>query len=229
MVKNNAKNNAIIAEVKKAHVKMQPVLIGTVTIEKSELISKLLKTSGIEHKVLNAKFHQEEAKIIAQAGELNAVTIATNMAGRGTDIKLGGNENSIIDQRSKTKNLSQVDINTIINNVKSNRKKVLDIGGLFVIGTERHESRRIDNQLRGRSGRQGDFGRTQFFLSLEDDLMRIFGSVKISHFLSKLGLKDDEAIEHPWISKSLEKAQYKVEIRNYEIRKNLLKNRNCQA
>ena len=219
----DAKNNAIITEVKKAHIRMQPVLIGTVTIEKSELISRLLKISGIEHKVLNAKFHREEAKIIAQAGELNAVTIATNMAGRGTDIKLGGNENSIIDQRSKIKNLSQIEINKIIKNVKNNRKKVLDIGGLFVIGTERHESRRIDNQLRGRSGRQGDFGKTQFFLSLEDDLMRIFGSVKISHFLSKLGLKDDEAIEHPWISKSLEKAQHKVEARNYEIRKNLLK------
>ena len=218
-----AKNNAIFEEVKKAHNKMQPILIGTISIEKSELLSKLLKKNGIKHSVLNAKFHEKEADIIAQAGRLGSVTIATNMAGRGTDIKLGGNEEVIIRNKSEGKAISDSEIELIKQQIQKDRKKVLDIGGLFVIGTERHESRRIDNQLRGRSGRQGDAGRTKFFLSLEDDLMRIFGSVKIGNFLGKLGLKDDEAIEHPWINKSLEKAQQKVESRNYEIRKNLLK------
>lgn len=219
----SAKNNAIFQEVKKAHNKMQPVLIGTTSIEKSESISKLLKENGIKHKVLNAKLHEKEADIIAQAGMLGAVTIATNMAGRGTDIKLGGNEEVIIRDKSKMKVICKSEIELIKQQVQRDRKNVLEIGGLFVIGTERHESRRIDNQLRGRAGRQGDIGRTKFFLSLEDDLMRIFGSAKIGVFLGKLGLKDNEAIEHPWINKSLEKAQQKVESRNYEIRKNLLK------
>ena len=219
----SAKNDAILEEVKKAHDKLQPILIGTISIEKSEHISKILKKNGIKHNVLNAKLHEQEADIIAQAGRLGAVTIATNMAGRGTDIKLGGNEEVIIKAKSMGKTISDSELELIKQQIQQDRKKVLEIGGLFVIGTERHESRRIDNQLRGRAGRQGDAGRTKFFLSLQDDLMRIFGSVKIGNFLGKLGLKDDEAIEHPWINKSLEKAQQKVESRNYEIRKNLLK------
>ena len=217
-----AKYNAIVEEIKKAYKKEQPILIGTVSIEKSEIVSKFLKKEGIKHNVLNAKHHQAEAEIIAQAGKVEAVTIATNMAGRGTDIKLGGNEEIIIN-KAKANNISEEEAEKIRLQIQKDKEKVLESGGLFVIGTERHESRRIDNQLRGRSGRQGDPGKTKFFLSLEDDLMRIFGSVKISNFLGKLGLKDDEAIEHPWINKSLEKAQHKVESRNYEIRKNLLK------
>ena len=219
----SAKNDAILEEVKKAHDKLQPILIGTISIEKSEHISNILRKNGIKHNVLNAKLHEQEADIIAQAGRLGAVTIATNMAGRGTDIKLGGNEEVIIKAKSMGKTISDSELELIKQQIQQDRKKVLEIGGLFVIGTERHESRRIDNQLRGRAGRQGDAGRTKFFLSLQDDLMRIFGSVKIGNFLGKLGLKDDEAIEHPWINKSLEKAQQKVESRNYEIRKNLLK------
>jgi len=219
----NAKNDAILEEVKKAHDKLQPILIGTISIEKSEHISKILRKNGIKHNVLNAKLHEQEADVIAQAGRPGAVTIATNMAGRGTDIKLGGNEEVIIKAKSMGKIIPDLEVELIKQQIQQDRKKVLEIGGLFVIGTERHESRRIDNQLRGRAGRQGDAGRTKFFLSLEDDLMRIFGSVKIGNFLGKLGLKDDEAIEHPWINKSLEKAQQKVESRNYEIRKNLLK------
>ncbi len=219
----NAKNDAILEEVKKAHDKLQPILIGTISIEKSEHISKILRKNGIKHNVLNAKLHEQEADVIAQAGRPGAVTIATNMAGRGTDIKLGGNEEVIIKAKSMGKTIPDSEVELIKQQIQQDRKKVLEIGGLFVIGTERHESRRIDNQLRGRAGRQGDAGRTKFFLSLEDDLMRIFGSVKIGNFLGKLGLKDDEAIEHPWINKSLEKAQQKVESRNYEIRKNLLK------
>jgi preprotein translocase subunit SecA len=217
-----AKYDAIVQEIKIAHEKKQPILIGTISIEKSELISKLLTKAGIQHNVLNAKYHQVEAEIIAQAGQLGAVTIATNMAGRGTDIKLGGNEEVLIN-KIEAKDITQNKIENIKQQIERDKEEILRIGGFFVIGTERHESRRIDNQLRGRAGRQGDAGRTKFFLSLEDDLMRIFGSVKIGNFLSKLGLKDDEAIEHPWINKSLEKAQHKVEARNYEIRKNLLK------
>ncbi|MFQ3307705.1 MAG: preprotein translocase subunit SecA [Candidatus Midichloriaceae bacterium] len=217
-----AKYDAIAKEVKTAHDKQQPILIGTISIEKSETLSALLKKEGVKHNVLNAKYHESEAEIIAQAGQLNSVTIATNMAGRGTDIKLGGSA-EMLEQQARENNASDKDIEKLIIDIASNKQQVLDVGGLFVIGTERHESRRIDNQLRGRSGRQGDPGRTKFFLSLQDDLMRIFGSEKIGAFLGKLGLKDDEAIEHPWINKSLEKAQQKVEARNYEIRKNLLK------
>ncbi len=211
------KYNAIVDEIKSAHAKGQPVLVGTVSIEKSEYIASLLKKEKIKHNVLNARYHAQEAEIIAQAGRFGAVTIATNMAGRGTDIKLGGNPEMMVASDSK---LSLDAAKTI---VEEDKAKVLGAGGLFVLGTERHESRRIDNQLRGRSGRQGDPGRTKFYLSLEDDLMRIFGSDKIKSLLSKLGVKDGEAIVHPWISRSLEKAQSKVEARNYDIRKTLLR------
>tara|TARA_B110000503_G_scaffold142909_1_gene241586 strand:- start:957 stop:3389 length:2433 start_codon:yes stop_codon:yes gene_type:complete len=214
---SEARYNAIIEEVKKVHKTQQPILIGTVSIAKSEHISRLLHKAKINHNVLNAKYHSQEATIISKAGKKNSVTIATNMAGRGTDIKLGGNEDiPAQDIPNETKAKEALSIN-------NERKEVLDRGGLCIIGTERHESRRIDNQLRGRAGRQGDPGKTRFFLSLEDDLMRIFGSEKISHFLGKIGFKDNEAIEHPLISRSIIKAQRKVEFRNYEIRKNLLK------
>jgi preprotein translocase subunit SecA len=212
------KYQAIINAIKEAHQKKQPILVGTISIEKSEYLSKLLKAEKLPHNVLNAKYHEQEAEIISQAGVPSAITIATNMAGRGTDIMLGGNAELLI---SKEKDSDK--INQIKAKVEEDKKTAIEAGGLFVIATERHESRRIDNQLRGRSGRQGDPGRSKFFLSLDDDLMRIFGSEKLQSTLSKLGLKDDEAIFHPWITKTLEKAQQKVETRNYEIRKNLLK------
>ncbi len=219
------KYNAIIDLIKDCHKKGQPVLVGTISIEKSEEISQTLTKNKIKHNVLNAKKHEREASVIAQAGRYGAVTIATNMAGRGTDIMLGGNPEMMIkdlDEGLSQKELeSQID--KINSQVKKEKEKVLKAGGLCVIGTERHESRRIDNQLRGRSGRQGDPGVTKFFLSLEDDLMRIFASDRISGVLRTLGLKDGEAIQHPMISRSLEKAQQKVEGHNYEIRKNLLK------
>jgi preprotein translocase subunit SecA len=202
------------------------VLVGTTSIEKSEVLSSMLKSKGVPHNVLNARYHEQEAAIISQAGVPGGVTIATNMAGRGTDIKLGGN----LEMRIATElaNLPegaerQSRIARIKDEVEAARQKVLAAGGLFVIGTERHESRRIDNQLRGRSGRQGDPGRSLFYLSLEDDLMRIFGSERMDGMLQKLGLKEGEAIVHPWINKALEKAQQKVEARNFDIRKNLLK------
>ena len=208
------KIRAIIESIKEAKQIGQPILVGTTSIEKSEELSNYLKKSNISHNVLNAKHHEKEATIIAQAGRLGAVTIATNMAGRGTDIQLGGN----LELRKKeTKNLK-----TEIENYQIEKDQVMDAGGLFVIGTERHESRRIDNQLRGRSGRQGDKGKSIFYLSLEDDLMRIFGSERIDTILQKLGLKEGESIDHPWINKALEKAQQKVEGRNFEIRKSLL-------
>ncbi|MFV9875049.1 MAG: preprotein translocase subunit SecA [Rickettsiales endosymbiont of Dermacentor nuttalli] len=205
------KYNAIVSEIEKAHKNGQPILVGTVSIEKSEYLSSLLKKKNVSHQVLNAKYHEQEALIIAQAGRPKAVTIATNMAGRGTDIMLGGNPNML-----------EAD-NFLVADFERDKLTVLKSGGLLVLGTERHESRRIDNQLRGRSGRQGDPGRTKFFLSLEDDLMRIFGSDKISGLLQKLGMKEGESIFHPMISRALEKAQYKVEVFNYETRKNLLK------
>lgn len=211
------KYEAILEEIKSAHQKGQPILVGTVNIEKSEVLSALLKKNKIRHNVLNARYHEQEAKIIAQAGKIGAITIATNMAGRGTDIMLGGNATALAAENPK------ILLAEIEEQIVQDRKKVLENGGLLVIGTERHESRRIDNQLRGRAGRQGDVGRTKFFLSLEDDLMRIFGSEKIGSMLTRLGLKKGEAIVHPWISRSLEKAQHRVEMRNYEIRKNLLK------
>ncbi len=220
-----AKYKAIIDLIKECHKKGQPVLVGTISIEKSEEISKELTKNKIKHNVLNAKMHEQEAHVIAQAGRYKAVTIATNMAGRGTDIRLGGNPEMLIAELDKTANDKQrkLEIKKIESIIKEEKKKIIEAGGLCVIGTERHESRRIDNQLRGRSGRQGDPGSTKFFLSLEDDLMRIFASDKISGVLHTLGLKDGEAIHHPMISKSLEKAQQKVESHNYEIRKNLLK------
>ena len=220
------KYNAIMNLIKDCYKREQPILVGTISIEKSEEISKELTKNNIRHKVLNAKMHEQEAHIIAQAGKLGAVTIATNMAGRGTDIMLGGNPEMIAEDIVR-KELSPEQYEAAVAEIKEkvNKEKELVVaaGGLYVIGTERHESRRIDNQLRGRSGRQGDPGSTRFFLSLEDDLMRIFASDRISGVLRTLGLKDGEAIGHPMISRSLEKAQQKVESHNYEIRKNLLR------
>jgi len=219
------KYEAIAGLISDCRARGQPVLVGTVSIEKSELLSELLKKKNVAHAVLNARFHEQEAGIVAQAGRLGAVTIATNMAGRGTDIQLGGNADMRI--RAETEGLEgealAARIAVIRAEVAAEKEKVLAAGGLYVVGTERHESRRIDNQLRGRSGRQGDPGGSKFFLSLEDDLLRIFGSERMDGMLRKLGLKDGEAIIHPWINKALEKAQQKVEARNYEIRKNLLK------
>ena len=203
---------AVIENIKTANAKKQPVLVGTTSIEKSEMLSKLLKKQKIKHNVLNARNHAEEANIIALAGVTGAVTIATNMAGRGTDIQLGGNKD-VIEIINPSK----------LNDIPINKELSLNAGGLLVIGTERHESRRTDNQLRGRSGRQGDPGESKFFLSLEDDLMRIFGSEKLDTVLLKLGLKKGEAITHTWVNRAILKAQEKVEGRNFEIRKNLLR------
>ena len=203
---------AVIENIKKANTKKQPVLVGTTSIEKSEMLSTLLKKQKIKHNVLNARNHAEEANIIALAGATSAVTIATNMAGRGTDIQLGGNKDVIA-----IFNPNKLD------EIPKNKELALEAGGLLVIGTERHESRRTDNQLRGRSGRQGDPGESKFFLSLEDDLMRIFGSEKLDTVLLKLGLKKGEAIIHTWVNRAIQKAQEKVEGRNFEIRKNLLR------
>ncbi len=206
------KYNAITNKIIECNKKGQPVLVGTTSIEKSEKISTYLNQKKIKHNVLNAKQHEKEAKIIAEAGKIKAITIATNMAGRGTDIKLGGNKDFIEDGK-------KVDVNEI----RKNESQVKDLGGLFIIGTERHESRRIDNQLRGRSGRQGDPGSTIFFISLQDELMRIFGGDSIDGMLKKLGLKENESIDHPWINKAMERAQKKVETRNFDIRKTLIK------
>ena len=208
----NEKYNAITKKIIECNTIGQPILVGTTSIEKSEKISNFLDQKKIKHNVLNAKNHEKEAKIIAEAGKTGAVTIATNMAGRGTDIKLGGNK----DYKEEG----------VINNIDeflNNQKKVKDLGGLLIIGTERHESRRIDNQLRGRSGRQGDPGSTVFFISLQDELMRIFGGDSIDGMLKKLGLKENESIDHPWINKAMERAQKKVESRNFDIRKTLIK------
>ena len=219
------KYEAIVKEVKEANSKGQPVLLGTTSIEKSELLSDLLKKSGIKHNVLNARQHEQEAYIVANAGKFSAVTIATNMAGRGTDIQLGGNlEMEVLEALEKKPKSKADQIRTTIEKKHSKEKdQVLEAGGLFVLASERHESRRIDNQLRGRSGRQGDPGKTCFFLSLEDDLMRIFGSERLDKVLSTLGMEEGEAIIHPWVNKSLERAQSKVEARNFDIRKQLLK------
>ncbi|MEK6746518.1 MAG: preprotein translocase subunit SecA [Pseudomonadota bacterium] len=216
------KFRAVIKEIKDSNAKGTPVLVGTVSIEKSEMLSEMLKKEKIEHQVLNARYHEQEAYIIAQAGRPSAVTIATNMAGRGTDIMLGGNAEMRIKQELG-EDASLVDKNKIEAEVEADKKAVIAAGGLFVLATERHESRRIDNQLRGRSGRQGDKGASKFYLSLEDDLMRIFGSERIDGLLQKLGMKEDEAIFHPWMNRAIERAQQKVEARNYEMRKNLLK------
>ncbi len=206
------KYNAITNKIIECNQKGQPVLVGTTSIEKSEKISTYLSSKKINHNVLNAKQHEKEANIIAEAGKINAVTIATNIAGRGTDIKLGGNKDFIYDGKKEDEE-----------NIKINQEKVKKLGGLFIIGTERHESRRIDNQLRGRSGRQGDPGSTIFFISLQDELMRIFGGGSIDGMLQKLGLKENESIDHPWINKAMERAQKKVESRNFDIRKTLIK------
>ncbi len=219
------KYEGIVAEIKKAHEKGQPILVGTTSIEKSEFLSGLLKKEGLPHNVLNARQHEQEAQIVADAGKLGAITIATNMAGRGTDIQLGGNvELKVIEALAADPNAHPDEIRARIEAEHADEKaKVIAAGGLFVLATERHESRRIDNQLRGRSGRQGDPGRSSFFLSLEDDLMRIFGSERLDKVLSSLGMKEGEAIVHPWVNKSLERAQAKVEGRNFDIRKQLLK------
>ncbi len=215
------KYKAIIKEIQKCHAKKQPILVGTISIEKSEQISKYLTKHKLPHSILNAKYHEKEAFIISQAGAPGAITIATNMAGRGTDIKLGGSIEMLTLDLDPIKDKDK--IAKIQEQIEEDKQTVIKAGGLYVLATERHESRRIDNQLRGRSGRQGDPGISKFFLSLEDDLMRIFGSDKLQGMLSRLGLKDDEAITHKWITRTLEKAQQKVEQRHYEIRKNLLK------
>ncbi|WP_321830512.1 preprotein translocase subunit SecA [Thalassovita sp.] len=219
------KFDAVVKSIKEAHEAGQPVLVGTTSIEKSEFLSQLLTAADVPHNVLNARQHEQEAQIVADAGKLGAVTIATNMAGRGTDIKLGGNvEFKIMEAIAANPEGDHSAIrHQIEESHKTDEQAVKDAGGLFVLATERHESRRIDNQLRGRSGRQGDPGRSVFFLSLEDDLMRIFGSERLDAVLSKLGMKEGEAIVHPWVNKSLERAQAKVEGRNFDIRKQLLK------
>ena len=219
------KYEAIAEEIQKAHEKGQPILVGTTSIEKSELLSNMLKQADVKHNVLNARQHEQEAQFVADAGKLGAVTIATNMAGRGTDIKLGGNvEFAIMEAIAANPEGDHAEIRAKIEEEhKADEQAVKDAGGLYVLATERHESRRIDNQLRGRSGRQGDPGRSSFFLSLEDDLMRIFGSERLDKVLSTLGMKEGEAIIHPWVNKSLERAQAKVEGRNFDIRKQLLK------
>jgi len=212
------KYDAIVDQVVECHGKKQPVLIGTTSIEKSERIAKFLLKKKIKHNILNAKHHEQEAEIMANAGYPGAVTIATNMAGRGTDIQLGGNLEFALEKNNK-----DINPDNLTEEIKKNKEEVKQAGGLYVIGSERHESRRIDNQLRGRSGRQGDPGETKFFLSLEDDLMRIFGSDKMDSLLKTLGLSEGESIQHAWISKALERAQKKVEGRNFDIRKTLLK------
>lgn len=220
------KMNAVIDLIEDCRGRKQPVLVGTTSIEKSEALADMLKKKKIPHNVLNARYHEQEAQIIAQAGVPGAVTIATNMAGRGTDIQLGGN----LDMRLATEintdlaeDKAQALTTKITQEVATAKQEALAAGGLCVVGTERHESRRIDNQLRGRSGRQGDPGRSHFFLSLEDDLMRIFGTDRMDGMLQRLGLQEGEAIVHPWINKALERAQKKVEARNFDIRKNILK------
>ena len=205
------KYNAILQKVLDCKSKGQPILVGTTSIEKSEKISQLLNTKSVKHNVLNAKHHESEAAIVAEAGKIGAVTIATNMAGRGTDIKLGGNKEYAKNDSDKLAIMTEEE------------KKVKSLGGLFIVGTERHESRRIDNQLRGRSGRQGDPGSSIFYISLQDELMRIFGADSIDGMLKKLGLKENESIDHPWINKAMERAQQRVEGRNFDIRKTLIK------
>tara|TARA_R110002020_G_scaffold475452_1_gene710159 strand:- start:39730 stop:42429 length:2700 start_codon:yes stop_codon:yes gene_type:complete len=216
---------AMIEKVKVAHAKGQPCLVGTTSIEKSEMLSRMLEAEGIKHNVLNARQHEQEAQIVGDAGKFGAVTIATNMAGRGTDIQLGGNvELKVLEALAADPDADPVATRKRIEaETADEKKKVLEVGGLYVLASERHESRRIDNQLRGRSGRQGDPGRSSFYLSLEDDLMRIFGSERLEKVLTSLGLKEGEAIIHPWVNKSLERAQAKVEGRNFDMRKQLLK------
>ncbi|MBI4844520.1 MAG: preprotein translocase subunit SecA [Nitrospirae bacterium] len=221
------KLNAVVNEIADCHKRGQPVLVGTISIEKSELISSMLKKKKVPHQVLNAKYHEREAEIVVHAGRSGAVTIATNMAGRGTDIVLGGNPEVIAKEMLREKESATDDdykkaLEKAKNLCEEDRKTVLGAGGLHIVGTERHESRRIDNQLRGRSGRQGDPGSSRFYLSLEDDLMRIFGSDRISGLMDKLGMEEDQPIEHKWVSKGIESSQKKVEAHNFDIRKHLL-------
>ena len=219
------KFNAIVDRIEECYKTKQPILVGTVSIEKSEYLSDMLKKRKIKHYVLNAKFHEEEAYIVSQAGRYGAVTIATNMAGRGTDIQLGGNIDMRIEREVSEEDGKKRDklIEKITQEISEEKSKVIELGGLFVLGTERHESRRIDNQLRGRSGRQGDPGYSKFFLSMEDDLMRIFGGERMDGWMQKLGFEEGESLTHPWLNRAVEKSQEKVETRNYDIRKNLLK------
>ncbi|MDO8519919.1 MAG: preprotein translocase subunit SecA, partial [Deltaproteobacteria bacterium] len=222
---HNAKFKAVVEEIKKLHDEGRPVLVGTIAIEKSETLSSMLKRRGVPPHVLNAKQHEREAEIVAQAGRLGGVTVSTNMAGRGTDIMLGGNP-EFMARAQVGKDATDEEFAKAASEFRKKcdeeRKQVVERGGLFILGTERHESRRIDNQLRGRAGRQGDPGASRFFVSLEDDLMRIFGSDRISGIMGKLGMGEDETIEHPWISKAIENAQKKVEAHNFDIRKTVL-------
>lgn len=226
----NSKFKAVVEEITECYKKGQPVLVGTISIEKSEVLSDMLKKKGVPHQVLNAKFHEKEAEIIAQAGKKGAVTIATNMAGRGTDILLGGNAEFLAKEELRKKGLNEIDNRDeyrelLVKYQETNDQmhdEVADVGGLHIIGTERHESRRIDNQLRGRAGRQGDPGSSRFYIALEDDLMRLFGSDNIAGIMNRLGMEEDTPIEHTIISKSIETAQKKVEARNFDIRKNVL-------
>jgi preprotein translocase subunit SecA len=222
-----AKFKAVLNEIINCHEKGQPVLVGTISIENSELLSSMLKKKKIPHSVLNAKYHESEAEIVSQAGRQGAITIATNMAGRGTDIVLGGNPEGLAkDMLKNKKDYTDEDFHKALEKAEKiceeDREKVIAAGGLHILGTERHESRRIDNQLRGRSGRQGDAGSSRFYLSLEDDLMRIFGSERISGLMGKLGMEEDQPIEHKWVSKAIESSQKKVEGHNFDIRKHLL-------
>ena len=219
------RDNAVIEQIKQCYERQQPVLVGTVSIEKSEALAAKLTKAKIKHNVLNARQHEKEAQIISEAGKPCAVTIATNMAGRGTDIQLGGNLDMKIQLMAAENGHppSDDEVQKMQEATKADRKIVLESGGLFIIGTERHENRRIDNQLRGRSGRQGDAGASRFFLSLQDDLMRIFGSERMDGMLKKLGVQEGEAISHPWVNKAIERAQKKVETHHFDIRKQLLK------
>jgi preprotein translocase subunit SecA len=224
------KFKAVVGEIKELHEKGRPVLVGTISIEKSELLSQMLKHQGIPHSVLNAKHHEREAEIIAQAGRKNTVTISTNMAGRGTDILLGGNPEflaaQLLRERGEEGPPSEALVNECLalarHTCEQEKQEVIALGGLHILGTERHEARRIDNQLRGRAGRQGDPGSSRFYLSLEDDLLRIFGSERIAKLMERLGIEEDEPIEHSWITKAIENAQKRVEARNFDIRKHLL-------
>ena len=228
-----AKYAEIVKEVKETHAKGQPILLGTASIEKSELLSNLLTSQRIPHKVLNARYHEQEAFIVANAGVPGAVTVATNMAGRGTDIQLGGNpEMRLAAERAEKekalgRSLSEGEVSLLAAQIRADvevkKKQALDAGGLYVLGTERHESRRIDNQLRGRTGRQGDPGKSKFYISIEDDLMRIFAADRMDAVMRRLGIKEDEGITHPWMNKAMETSQKKIEERNFEIRKNVLK------
>jgi preprotein translocase subunit SecA len=219
------KFRAAVREIEELNRSGRPVLVGTISIEKSERLSQMLKRKGIPHNVLNAKHHEREAEIIAQAGRVGAVTLSTNMAGRGTDILLGGNPKflvrTMVDEKADEEAVKKA-YEKVLAIVQKEKEKVIQLGGLHVLGTERHEARRIDNQLRGRSGRQGDPGSSRFYLSLEDDLLRIFGSERISHIMDRLGIEEDQPIEHKWVTKAIENAQKKVEAHNFEIRKSLL-------